>query len=256
MLASWRSSAALVGRHRLGDVDRSGGWRCLGAGVVALAGVAVDVLLAGELADLEHHLVGHRPQRPVPLRHRGVPLRGDRAADRDRARAGRAWAPWRRAAGSCRCRRCRPGRSARRPRARAGRRRCGPCATGRPGCACLPGRSRTARRGGARRRPLRGRAAALEPPERSIGIIPSTGNRNFVFHDCMYSALPTKLMLRGTESIRNAESRNEMWFGHRIAGPSAGSRSKPLSSMSQQPAGERRQDSAGRAAGHRRRRLP
>ena len=62
--------------------------------------------------------------------------------------------------------------------------------------------------------------------------MPSTGNRYFVFHDFMYSALPTKLMLRGTESIRNAESRKEMWFGHRIAGPSAGSRSKPFSSMS------------------------
>ena len=48
---------------------------------------------------------------------------------------------------------------------------------------------------------------------------------NFVFHESMYSALPTKLMLRGRVSIRNAESRNEMWFGQRIAGPSSGSRS-------------------------------
>ena len=52
-----------------------------------------------------------------------------------------------------------------------------------------------------------------------------------VFHESMYSALPTKLMLRGTVSIRNIESRNEMWFGHRIAGPDSGSRSKPVTSM-------------------------
>jgi hypothetical protein len=60
------------------------------------------------------------------------------------------------------------------------------------------------------------------PPDRSIGIMPIAGKRCFVFHESMYSALPTKLMLRGTVSMRNAESRNEMWFGHRIAGPSAG----------------------------------
>ena len=57
--------------------------------------------------------------------------------------------------------------------------------------------------------------------------MPIAGKMYFVFHESMYSALPTKLMLRGTVSIRNAESRNEMWFGHRIAGPSAGSRSYP-----------------------------
>ena len=62
----------------------------------------------------------------------------------------------------------------------------------------------------------------LSPPERSIGIMPIAGKMYFVFHESMYSALPTKLMLRGTVSIRNAESRNEMWFGHRIAGPVVG----------------------------------
>ena len=66
---------------------------------------------------------------------------------------------------------------------------------------------------------------AFSPPERSIGIMPSAGKMNLVFHESMYSALPTKLMLRGTVSIRNVESRNEMWFGQRIAGPSSGSRS-------------------------------
>ncbi len=57
--------------------------------------------------------------------------------------------------------------------------------------------------------------------------MPIAGNRYFVFHESMYSALPTKLMLRGSVSIRNAESRKLMWLGHKIAGPSAGSRSKP-----------------------------
>ncbi len=62
-----------------------------------------------------------------------------------------------------------------------------------------------------------------------MGIIPSAGNRYFVFHESMYSALPTKLIRRGTVSIKNAESRKLTWFGQRIAGPSAGSRSKPSS---------------------------
>ena len=71
----------------------------------------------------------------------------------------------------------------------------------------------------------------FDPPDRSMGIMPMAGNRYFVFHESMYSDLPTKLMLRGTVSIRKAESRNEMWFGHRIAGPSAGRRSYPLASI-------------------------
>ncbi len=48
-----------------------------------------------------------------------------------------------------------------------------------------------------------------------------------VFQESMYSALPTKLIRRGTASIRNAESRKLMWLGQRMAGPSAGIRSKP-----------------------------
>ncbi len=47
----------------------------------------------------------------------------------------------------------------------------------------------------------------------------------FVFHESMYSALPTKLIRRGTVSMRNAESRKLTWFGQRIAGPSDGMRS-------------------------------
>ena len=38
---------------------------------------------------------------------------------------------------------------------------------------------------------------------------------------------PVELIVRGTDSIRNAESRKLMWLGHRIAGPSCGRRSKP-----------------------------
>ena len=47
----------------------------------------------------------------------------------------------------------------------------------------------------------------LSPPDRSSGIMPSAGNRCFVFQSSMYSALPTKLMRRGTMIIRKAESR-------------------------------------------------
>ncbi len=63
------------------------------------------------------------------------------------------------------------------------------------------------------------------PPARSIGIMPSAGKMCLVFQESMYSALPTKLIRRGTVSIRNAESRKLTWFGQRIAGPSAGMRS-------------------------------
>ena len=60
-----------------------------------------------------------------------------------------------------------------------------------------------------------------------MGIMPSAGKTCFVFHESMYSALPTKLIRRGTVSMRNAESRKLMWFGHRMAGPSDGMRSYP-----------------------------
>ena len=104
-----------------------------------------------------------------------------------------------------------PVRSARRPD------RCGPCGATRHASACPRGRCRRARPARARRRrrsaPLRSTAA-----ERSIGIMPIAGKRNFVFQASMYSALPTKVMRRGTDSSRN-ESRTEMWFGQRIAPP-------------------------------------
>ena len=70
------------------------------------------------------------------------------------------------------------------------------------------------------------RSPAL-PPDRSIGIMPSAGKMNFVFQLSMYSALPTNVMRRGSVSGRNIESMNDVWFGHRIAGPSAGTLSSP-----------------------------
>ena len=77
-----------------------------------------------------------------------------------------------------------------------------------------------------------------------MGIMPSIGNTYFVFHEFMYSALPTKLMLRGTLSMRNAESRKEMWFGHRIAGPPSGKRSNPAVSIDHSRRGHRRNNLA------------
>ena len=71
----------------------------------------------------------------------------------------------------------------------------------------------------------------FSPPDRSIGIIPIIGKRNFVFHESMYSALPTKEILRFTTNIKKAESRKLTWLGHRIAGPDSGRRSSPDTSI-------------------------
>ena len=86
----------------------------------------------------------------------------------------------------------------------------------------------------------RTRAAALSarslalPPDRSIGIIPIAGKMNLVFQSSMYSALPTNVMRRGnTNGIMN-ESMTDVWFGHRIAGPSTGTFSRP-STLTRQP---------------------
>ena len=88
--------------------------------------------------------------------------------------------------------------------------------------------------------PLRSTASAVSsaeelfsPPLRSMGIMPIAGNKNLVFHESMYSALPTKLMSRPASSIKNALSRKLMWFGHKIAAPSAGKCSRPCRSKCQ-----------------------
>ena len=73
---------------------------------------------------------------------------------------------------------------------------------------------------------LRARSAAL-PPLRSIGIIPMAGKMYFVFHESMYSALPTKVMRRGSTSGRKNESITEVWLGQKIAPPVAGTWSMP-----------------------------
>jgi hypothetical protein len=57
--------------------------------------------------------------------------------------------------------------------------------------------------------------------------MPRAGNRNRVFQWSMYSALPRNVIRRGDTSMRNAESRNEMWFGARIAAPVIGTFSTP-----------------------------
>src|SRR5581483_2248602 len=72
-----RLLAAVRGR----DLRRFGGER-LGL----LRGVRVDVLLSRELADGEHDLVDHLPQREVVVAPFAVPVRADRRAEADLAR--------------------------------------------------------------------------------------------------------------------------------------------------------------------------
>lgn len=38
-----------------------------------------------------------------------------------------------------------------------------------------------------------------------MGIMPIAGNRNLVFHESMYSAMPTSEMFLGSVNVRNAE---------------------------------------------------
>ena len=102
----------------------------------------------------------------------------------------------------------------------------------RRGCACPRGRCRTARRGRAPPRRPPARPCSSSPPPRSIGIMPSAGNRYLVFHESMYSALPTKLMLRGT--VKHQERRVEEADVVRARGSPgrrSGSRSKPSRSI-------------------------
>ena len=69
-------------------------------------------------------------------------------------------------------------------------------------------------------------------PLRSIGIMPMAGKRYFVFHESMYSALPTKLMRRGSterQEERVEEPRCGSGTGWRR--PSPGRCSRPSTSM-------------------------
>ena len=45
------------------------------------------------------------------------------------------------------------------------------------------------------------------------------GKRCLVFQESMYSALPTKVMRRGSTSGRKNESITEVWFGQKMAPP-------------------------------------
>ena len=65
------------------------------------------------------------------------------------------------------------------------------------------------------------------PPDRSIGIMPSAGNRCLVFQSSRYSALPTNVMRRGRTDGRRNESITDVWLGHTMAGPEAGRFSAP-----------------------------
>ena len=62
-----------------------------------------------------------------------------------------------------------------------------------------------------------------------MGIIPQAGKMYLVFQLSRYSALPTNIIWRPRMPMSNAESRNEMWFGAMIAGPSSGTFSNPTS---------------------------
>ena len=139
--------------------------------------------------------------------------------------------------------------------ARGGPRRCGPCAATRHASACPRGRCRRARPRSSASAAAVSAASLDRPPERSIGIMPIAGKRYFVFHESMYSALPTKVMRRGTDIIKNAESRNEMWLGQRIAPPSGGKRCKPLDLHLPEHALDRRAEGADRRLASCRRRL-
>ena len=68
---------------------------------------------------------------------------------------------------------------------------------------------------------------AWRPDVRLTGIIPSAGRRWRVRQLSRYSALPTKLSGRRTAMINATESKNEMWLAAMIAGPRAGTCSKP-----------------------------
>ena len=65
--------------------------------------------------------------------------------------------------------------------------------------------------------------------------MPRAGKRYFVFHESMYSALPTKVIRRGSTSGRKNESITEVWLGQKIAPPVAGRCSSPTVLMRHRP---------------------
>ena len=60
-----------------------------------------------------------------------------------------------------------------------------------------------------------------------MGIMPIAGKMCLVFHESMYSALPTNVMRRGSTRGRKNESITEVWFGQKMAPPVRGTRSRP-----------------------------
>ena len=200
------ATCAIVGRDVLGLLRR----------------VRVDVLVAGELADLVHHLVGELAQREVLLLAVAVARRVDRLAEADRHPAEQPRHPLvdrLHLVGADQ-----PDRHDRRRRcaARAARRRCARGAGSRRGCACLRDRCRTRRR---RRSTSVADASARSlalPPSRRIGIWPTPRKNHAVFGSSKYSALATNVTRRRRTSGMKIESRNERWFEARITGPRFG----------------------------------
>ena len=135
----------VAGRHSLGRPARAlGACRPSAATLLGLGGVEVDVLLAGELHDLVHDLVGDRPQDVAVVLHALVAGEVQRLAEAH-AGPGEGAELLARAAPPRRCRAPPPGSPARRSRGPAGRRRSCRGRAGRRGSGCPRGRSRTAR---------------------------------------------------------------------------------------------------------------
>ena len=167
-----------------------------------LGGVLVDVLLAGELADLEHHLVDDLAQHQAVVGAVGVAARR-RSGRPKRTSAGLNGlrATWRPAAGSRGCPTM-PDRDDRRAGAQgeAGRAGVAPVEPAVAGAGALGVDAEELapleHPGGGVERPLgrrcrrRGRSGSCR----------CAGKRYFVFQESMYSALPTKVMRRGRTS--------------------------------------------------------
>ena len=143
--------------------------------------------------------------------------------------------PWRRAAGSRGCRSMPTGMIGHAgAQGQPGGAGVAPVQLRRRGSACPRGRCRTARPARGRRAAVSSAALAASPPQRSIGIMPMAGKRYLVFQESMYSALPTKVMRRGSTTGTKNESRTEVWLGQRIAAAGRRARARARSTWIRQ----------------------
>ena len=190
--------------------------------------VRVDVLVARELADLVHDLVGVLAQREVVVRP-VVVAAGSSGSPNGSRPAGTPAASSCRSAAPRRCRSGRPGRSARPSATRAAPHRCGRGACSRRAFGCLRDRCRTHRPPAARPSPTSSARSLALPPSRRIGIWPTPRKNQAVFGLSKYSALATNVTRRRTTSGRKIESRNERWLaGEDRPAPSRGTCSLPF----------------------------